>query len=145
MRFSHSVTIPLPPDEAFDFVVQPENWSRFFSTVRSAEVLDGWGAPGGRARIESTRGETRDLEVIEWDRPRRFRYLLHTPGRPDADNLREFVPVPGGTRLTGSTNVAVRRGVAGAADLAAVVVGRRVFRRGIDRLPRQALAARGRS
>lgn len=102
MRISFGAVVPLPPDEAFAFVSDPQNWPLFIDFIRTAEAGPGWGTVGGRARmVSAVLGRTfeSDLELTVWDPPREFRYTMRQPGRPDLDNRRLFVPVPGGTRL----------------------------------------------
>ena len=61
--------------------------------------------------IEST------MEFTVWDPPREFRYVSRQPGAPDLDNRRVFEPIPGGTRLQGTTEAVPRAEMALFADV----------------------------
>ena len=142
MQFTYTALIPLPIDEAFDFVSDPANWSTFVDSLDSAEAREGWGAPGGQATMTTTilgRTVTTELELIEWNRPNEFRYIGHNEDRPNIDNRRMFDVVPEGTRLTGTTAAHGRPGRAAVADLASYVALRRIMRRTMKKLPAQAL------
>lgn len=144
MRINFGALIPLPIDDAFDFVSNPANWPTFFSSCTSAEALDGWGAEGGRAKMTSAvfgRELTSEVVLLEWDRPRRFRYVMHTSGRADTDNVRVFVAVPGGTRFTGTTVARPRPGLNGVVDALTMLGLRRILVRGMRELPGRAGAA----
>ena len=137
MQITYGALIPLPVDEAFDFVTDPANWPTFVP-MESAQALEGWGAPGGKARMVTRflgRDVTTDLELLEWSRPNKFRYIGRNEG-PDMDNSRVFEAVPGGTRLTATTTV--HRGP-GLSALVALVAIRRLMRRGMKELPAQAV------
>lgn len=41
MQSKYGGVVPLPPDEAFDFVFNPAHWPRFFNSLESAEALEG--------------------------------------------------------------------------------------------------------
>ncbi len=141
MRIEYGAQLPLSIEQAFDFVSNPANWPAFFDSISSAEALEGWGAPGGRARMVNRvlgREVVTDLELLEWDRPHGFRYVGHTAGRPDMDNNRAFAAVPGGTRLTGTTSVRARRGLAGLLDVITALAVHRIYRRAMAELPSQA-------
>lgn len=139
---TYGAVVPLPPDEAFDFVSDPANWPSFIESMESAERLEGWGTPGGRARMVtrvSGRRLTTELELVEWERPTRFRYIGHNESRADMDNSRVFEAVPEGTRLTGTTTAHARPGLAMLVDLVAAVALRRMLHRAMKELPTQAL------
>jgi carbon monoxide dehydrogenase subunit G len=146
MRISYGAVLPLPPEEAFAFVADPLNWPLFVHGVRSVNKDDDWGEVGGHAHLTSAvfgRSVTMDLELTEWDPPRSFRYTVSQGGKPgNDDNRRTFEPVAGGTRLTGTTEIPARRGLAGLLDRRQMRVVRRVFTAGMARLP--AVAARHR-
>ena len=77
-----------------------------------------------------------DVELTEWDPPRSFRYTVSQGGKPwNDDNRRTFEPVAGGTRLTGTTAIPARPGLAGLLDRLQMRVVRRVFTAGMARLP----------
>lgn len=144
MRITFGALIPLPIDDAFDFVSNPANWPTFFASCTAAEALEGWGREGGRARMKSTvlgRELTSEVVLLEWDRPRRFRYVMHTTGRADTDNVRVFVAVPGGTQFTGTTMARARRGLNGVVDALTMLGLRRILVRGMRALPGRARAA----
>jgi hypothetical protein len=75
---------------------------------------------------------TMDLELTEWDPPPSFRYTVSQGGKPGKDdNRRTFEQVAGGTRLTGTTEIAARPGLAGLVDRLGMRVVRRVFTAGM--------------
>ena len=41
-EISYGTVLPIPVDEAFEFVSEPANWPLFFESVRSAERQEGW-------------------------------------------------------------------------------------------------------
>jgi hypothetical protein len=142
MQFTYGALIPLPIDEAFEFVSTPANWPTFVDSLERAEAREGWGSPGGKARMATTmlgRTVITDLELIGWDPPHEFRYIGHNEGRPDMDNRRVFEVVPEGTRLTGTTTAPGRGGRAALGDLVSYLALRRMMRRAMAELPAQAL------
>lgn len=140
MRITYRAVLPTTADEAFDFVSSPASWPSFFRHMESAEALEGWGAVGGRAHMANRilgQEVATDLVLVEWDRPRSFRYVGHNRGRPDTENLRVFEALPGGTRLTGTTTAEARPGFPGLVDRLTFLVVRSMFRRAMKRLPAQ--------
>ena len=137
MRISYGAVLPLPPEEAFAFVADPVNWPLFVPSVRSVHKDDDWGQVGGHAPSGVFgRSVTMDLELMEWDPPRSFRYTVSQGGKPgNDDNRRTFEQVAGGTRLTGTTEIPARPGLAGLVDRLQMRVVRRVFTAGMARLP----------
>jgi carbon monoxide dehydrogenase subunit G len=139
MKISFGAVLPLPPQEAFRFVADPVNWPLFFPGVRSVDKDDDWGTVGGHARLTSVvlgRSLTMDLELTEWDPPRSFRYTVSQGGKPgNDDNRRTFEPVPGGTRLIGTTEIPTRPGPAGLLDRLQMLVVHRAFTAAMTRLP----------
>jgi hypothetical protein len=139
MRISYGAVLPLPPEEAFAFVADPLNWPLFVPSVRSVHKDDDWGQVGGHAHLTSVvfgRSVTMDLALTEWDPPRSFRYTVSRGGEPgNDDSRRTFEPVLGGTRLTGSTEIPARPGLAGLLDRLQMRVVHRVFTAGMARLP----------
>ena len=139
MRISYGAVLPLPPEEAFAFVADPVNWPLFVPSVRSVHKDDDWGQVGGHAHLTSVvfgRSVTMDLELTEWDPPRSFRYRVSQGGEPgNDDNRRTFEQVAGGTRLTGTTEIPARPGMAGLLDRLQMRVVHRVFTAGMARLP----------
>ena len=141
MKISYGAVLPLPPEEAFGFVADPVNWPLFFPGARSVDKDNDWGWIGGHARLTSVvlgRSLTMDLELTEWDPPRSFRYSVSLGGKPGNDDTRRtFDPVPGGTRLTGTTQMPARRGPVGLLDRLQMLLVRRVFTAAMGRLPTQ--------
>ena len=140
MQIRYSAVLPTAADVAFDFVSDPACWPSFFRHMESAEALEGWGAVGGKAHmVNRLLGQevVSDLVLVEWDRPRRFRYVGHNGGRPDTENLRVFESVPGGTLLTGTTTAEARPGLRGLLDRLAFLAVRRTFRTAMKQLPGQ--------
>ena len=146
MKISCGAVLPLPPEEAFAFVADPVNWPLFVPSVHSVHKDDDWGQVGGHAHLTSVVfgvSVTMDVELTEWDPPRSFRYTVSQGGKPgNDDNRRTFEQVAGGTRLTGTTEIPARPGLAGLLDRLQMRVVRRVFTAGMARLP--AVAARHR-
>ena len=139
MKISYGAVLPLPPEEAFAFVADPVNWPLFFPGVRAVNRAEDWGPVGGHAHLTSAvlgRSLTMDLELTEWDPPRAFRYSVSQGGNPaNDDNRRTFEPVPGGTRLTGTTEIQARRGPAGLLDRLQMLLVRRLFASAMTPLP----------
>lgn len=140
MKISYGAVLPLPPDDAFDFVADPVNWPLFFPGVRSVDKDENWGRVGGHARLTSAvlgRSLTMDIELTEWDPPRSFRYTV-SQGRNNPrndDNRRTFQPLPDGTRLTGTTEIPARNGPLGLLDRLQMLLVRRLFTAAMARLP----------
>ena len=139
MKISYEAVLPLPPVDAFSFVADPENWSLFLPSVRSASKEPDWGRLGGHAHLTNKvlgRSFPMDLELTEWDPPRSFRYTVSQGGKPgNDDNRRSFEPVPGGTRLTGSTEIPTRAGVLGILGRLQMLLVAHVFAKAMARLP----------
>jgi hypothetical protein len=139
MKISYGAVLPLPPEEAFAFMADPVNWPLFTPSVRSVNKDDDWGRVGGHAHLTSAvlgRSMTMDLEVTEWDPPRSFRYTVSQGGKPgNDDNRRMFEPVTGGTKLTGTTEISARSGLAGLLDRLQMRLAHRVFTAAMARLP----------
>jgi carbon monoxide dehydrogenase subunit G len=146
VKITYGAVLPLPPDEAFAFVADPLNWPRFFPGVQAVDKDDDWGRVGGHARLTSVilgRSLTMNLELTEWDAPKAFRYTVSQGEGPgNDDNRRTFQPVPGGTQLTGTTEVPTRRGPAGLLDRLQMVLVRAVFAKAMSRLPAAAAEPR---
>jgi hypothetical protein len=139
MKISYGAVLPLPPEQAFTFVADPVNWPLFTPSVRRwPRTTTGVGV-GGHAHLTSVvlgRSVTMDLELTEWDPPLSFRYTVSQRGKPgNDDNHRMFKPVAGGTRLTGTTEIPTRPGVAGLVDRLQMRVVLRVFTAAMARLP----------
>ncbi len=142
LQISYGALVPLPPDEAFTFVCDPLNWPAFFSSLRDSSRDEDWGA-GGRGQMSNVvlgRTITSEIEVTVWNPPHEFRYLSRQPGTPPLDNRRIFEPAPGGTRLSGTTQVTPRAGLPGLLDRARVQALRRIFAAAMARLPEAAHA-----
>lgn len=148
MKITYGAAIPLPQHEAFAFVADPLNWPLFSPGMRSVTKDDDWGRVGGHAHVHSAilgRPLTMDLELTEWDPPDSFRYLVSQGGNPaNDDNQRTFTPVPGGTRLIGTTEIPGRSGAAGLLDRLQMLLVRAVFARAMARLPAAARQHRNR-
>jgi carbon monoxide dehydrogenase subunit G len=116
MEITYGAVLAVPIEEAFAFVSDPKSWPRFFPGVEEVVPMDDWGAVHGRARMTTRFMGKRvhsELELVEWEAPVRFRYVMRQEGRPSLDNLRIFEEVSEGTRLTGTTVVALRAGLVG--------------------------------
>ena len=139
MKITYGAVVPLPPEEAFAFVADPDNWPLFFPGVRAVDKADDWGRVGGHARLTSVilgRSLTMSLELTEWDPPTAFRYTVSQGDAPgNDDNRRTFQPIAEGTRLTGTTEIPARRGLAGLLDRLQMALVRRVFATAMARLP----------
>jgi hypothetical protein len=148
MRISFGAVVPLPPDEAFAFVSDPRNWPLFIDFIRTAEAGPGWGTVGGHARMVSAmlgRKFESDLELTVWDPPREFRYTMRQRGRPELDNRRLFVPVPGGTRLQATNESQLPGGLAGLTDRALGWRMQQLMNAAMAKLPQVATGAPGRT
>ncbi len=138
IKMSFGAVLPVPQDEAFGFVSDPVNWPLFFSSMRSAQRQEGWGKVGGRAQLVTRfpgRVVTSEIELTEWDPPRRFRYISRQRGSPDLDNDRVFEPAGTGTRLRCVTTVEARPGARALADWLYARVLLRAYDRAMARLP----------
>jgi glyoxylase-like metal-dependent hydrolase (beta-lactamase superfamily II) len=134
----YGAVLPLSEEEAFAFITDPDTWPSFFDSLRSTERDPDWGRPGGHARMTNRilgRTVRSELELTEWDPPRRFAYLAHHPGDPDVDNRRDLEAAPGGTRLHGTTTIVVRPGAAGMADRARLRLLDRMYRKAMAKVP----------
>ena len=131
--------LQLPAEQAFAIVADPVNWPLFTPNVRSLDKDDDWGRVGGHAHVTSVvlgRSVIMDLELTEWDPPRSFRYKVSQGGKPgNDDNRRLFEPVIDGTRLTGTTEIPARRGLAGLLDRSQMRIAHHVFTAAMARLP----------
>lgn len=135
---SYGAILPIPPSDAFAFVADPPNWPMFFDGIRSSRKDDDWDAIGGHAHMTTAflgRNVESHLEITAWDPPREFRYVARQAGGPDLDNRRVFEPVPGGTRLDGTTQVLPRGGALSLVDRGQILVLRRVYAKAMSRLP----------
>ena len=145
MKITYGAVLPLPPQKAFTFVADPDNWPLFFPGLRRVDKDDDWGVVGGHARLTSVlvgRALTMNLELTEWDPPHAFRYTVSQGDAPgNDDNRRTFRPVAGGTELTGSTEIPTRSGPPGLLDRLQMLLVRAVFARAMARLPAAATAA----
>ncbi len=138
IKLSFGAVLPIPGDEAFGFVSEPANWPLFFESMRSAQRQEGWGKVGGRAQVVTRfpgRVVTSEIELTEWDPPRRFRYISRQRGLPTLDNDRVFEPAGTGTRLRCVTTVEARPGARALVDRLYARVLLRSYRRAMARLP----------
>jgi carbon monoxide dehydrogenase subunit G len=111
--------LPIPRAEVFDFLSDARNWPAVLPGVQTVDHVEGWGAPGGRCRLTIRllgRGRTLDCEMLESERPNRFRYVAHEEGHPDAHNDCRFVEEAGGTRVQISARQDARRSLFGLYD-----------------------------
>lgn len=135
---SYGAELHVPIEEAFDYVSDPQRWSTFIHSIRSAQKSADWGTLGGHARTVTRilgRTVTSEMVVTEWEPPYRFRYTAHQRGAPDLDNLRVFEPLADGTRLTGTTTAVLRGGLTGLVDRVRWVALERLYHRAMRRLP----------
>ena len=132
MKFGFQVLLPAASETVFAFVTDPVNWPLFIPGVESAEPMSGWGAPGGAARADGSflgRTVRAEVLVLDWEAPVRFRYRMRRPGRAELDSVRLFEEAPGGTQMTGTTELIPRSGLRGLLDrLDAWVLDRRTDR-----------------
>jgi len=144
MHIAYGAVVPLPPDEAFAFVSDPLNWPSFFSSVRDSSRDDDWGSVGGRGHMSNVvlgRTIPSEIELTVWNPPHEFRYTSRQSGAPPLDNRRVFEPAPGGTRLSGTTEVTPRPGLPGLLDRVRVLALRRIFAAAMAQLPEAARAS----
>lgn len=142
-RVTYEAVVPLPVDEAFAFVADPLNWPSFFSKMRDSGRHENWESVGGRAHMTNSfvgRTITSALEMTVWDPPHEFRYIARQPGARPLDNRRVFEPVPGGTRLRGTTEIELRPGLPGLLDRVQARALRRTYATAMARLPEAARA-----
>ncbi|MBK6763414.1 MAG: SRPBCC family protein [Micrococcales bacterium] len=137
MKISYGAVVPLPPDEAFAFVSDPEKWPTFFESMRSVEKGDDWGAVGGHARMTNVllgRSIESELELTAWDPPREYRYTARQPG-PGAALPKGVRAGTRGTQLSGTTEAALRRGLSGLIDRVWARALQGMFAKAMRRLP----------
>jgi hypothetical protein len=122
IKITYGALVPLPPHGAFDFVPNPENWPKFFSTMTSAESLEGWGAPGGKARLTINvggRSLVSKLQLLESDRPHHIRYIAQNK----IDSAPNVVATVNDRRF----------------EAVELLASRRTWRQGLKQIPAQAL------
>jgi glyoxylase-like metal-dependent hydrolase (beta-lactamase superfamily II) len=144
VRLTYGAVIPLPPEQAFAFVTDPLNWPSFFSSMRGARKDADWGSVGGRAQMRTVvlgRTVASDLEMTVWDPPHEFGYVSRQASAPALTNHRVLEPVPGGTRLSGTTEVTLRPGLPGLVDGVQERALRRMYAAAMARLPDAARAS----
>ncbi len=144
VRLTYEAVVSLPQQEAFAFVADPRHWPSFLPGMRASSKDEGWEGVGGRARMTNTflgRSVTSELEMTVWDPPREFAYISRQPGAPPLRNHRAFEPVPGGTRLRGTTEAALRPGLPGLLDRVQEQALRRTFAQAMTHLPDVARSA----
>ncbi len=145
VRFTYGAVIPLPPEQAFAFLTDPLNWPSFFSSVRAASKDAGWEGIGGRAHLTTAflgRTFTSEMVMALWEPPRELGYVSRQPGAPTLNNHRVLEPVPGGTRLQGTTEMTLRPGLPGVLDRIHERALRRMYTAAMARLPEAAQASR---
>jgi polyketide cyclase/dehydrase/lipid transport protein len=144
VRIAYGAVVPLPPDAAFAFVCDPLHWPSFFSSLHDSSRNEDWGSVGSQGQMSNVvlgRTINSEIEVTVWNPPHEFRYLSRQPGTPPLDNRRLFEPAPGGTRLSGTTEVPQRLGLPGLIDRARMLALRRIFAAAMARLPEAAEAS----
>lgn len=109
MAFRWKTQIDAPPEAVFDALADMPNhgrWANSNAHLQVHEVSGGAPALGSKYRSEAKffgKPATADLEVIAFDRPRRFAYSVshHQAGKKDVHLTHTFVLTPsgGGTQL----------------------------------------------
>ena len=101
---SYTAVLPVPLDDAFSFVSNPNNWPSFFQDMQSAEVLDGVGSRWWHGTDDQQAPRTHGDVAPHAHRVGgtiSIPYQVGQEARPDVDNLRIFEEVEGGTRSAG--------------------------------------------
>lgn len=144
VRITYGAVIPLPAEQAFAFLANPASWPSFFSAMRASTADADWGSVGGRARMTNVvlgRTLTSEMEMAVWDPPREFGYVSRQHGAPALINRRVLEPVGGGTRVHGTTEMTLRRGMPGLLDRVQERALRRTYAAAMARLPEAARAS----
>ena len=138
MKISYGVVVRVPPQEAFTFVSEPENWPTFIPEMLSVHKDADWGRPGGKVTQTmkiAGRTSTSEFELTEWDPPHGFRYTARSSDLPDSDQRRAFSPTAGGTRFVGTSEMTPRRGLTGLFDRLSLLAIKRTMTKAMRRLP----------
>jgi carbon monoxide dehydrogenase subunit G len=107
--FSHTVTIPRPPNEVFAWLLERDRVPRWTSGVQSYEPSGPLG-PGARVRQRlEVSGQTVDvdMEIVRYEPPRAAETRFATNGI-DVVNVYTLAPDGAGTRLTQSLDAKAR-------------------------------------
>jgi uncharacterized protein YndB with AHSA1/START domain len=93
-----TVLIQRPPEEVFDYLSDTRNELEWNPKVEIMEKLtEGPVGVGTRFKAKWTKSKVVTLECLEYDRPRRWRYL--NGGPVSVDFTATLTPEAGGTRL----------------------------------------------
>ena len=109
-RIEGDIVIKRPVEEVFDFVADERNEPSYHSQMRRVEqVTQGPVGIGTRYRTELVsmgRPLEMDIEITGYERPRKLASSTHM-SRMDTQGALTFDPVPGGTRMRWSWEVAL--------------------------------------
>jgi len=95
---SNSVIIRCTPEQAFDYLSDHRSELEWNPTCeRMEKVTDGPVGPGTRFRAKWKLSPVVELEVLEYDRPKRW--TAHNGGPLEVTMTIRLEPVPDGTRL----------------------------------------------
>jgi uncharacterized protein YndB with AHSA1/START domain len=107
--FTHSVTIPRPPDEVFPWLLEADRVPQWMSNLERYEP-EGAVGPGSRIRQRlEVSGQTVDvmMEVVRYEPPREAQTRFSTNG-VDIEATYQLAPDGAGTRLTQSLEAKAR-------------------------------------
>jgi uncharacterized protein YndB with AHSA1/START domain len=107
--FTHSVTIPRPPEEVFPWLLEPDRVPQWMSNLERYEP-EGAVGPGSRIRQRlEVSGQTVDvtMEVVRYEPPREAQTRFSTNG-VDIEATYQLAPDGTGTRLTQSLEAKAR-------------------------------------
>ena len=97
---THTVTIARNPDEVFDYIADAGLQRSWNELVRSMDrAVDGPLEVGARWRGDIARVGKVDVELVEYDRPRRAKHIAR-PWMAEAHHVWEVEALEGGCRLT---------------------------------------------
>jgi uncharacterized protein YndB with AHSA1/START domain len=102
MAFTWKMHIDAPPEAVFDALADMPHhgsWANKNAHLKVSEVSGGPPHLGSKYRSESVfirKPATADLEIVAFDRPRRFAYSVvhHQPGKPDTHLTHTFTMTP---------------------------------------------------
>jgi uncharacterized protein YndB with AHSA1/START domain len=115
MAYHWTIHVTAPPEAVFDAladVAHHGEWANSSAKLRVSAVSDGPPRVGARYRSEQVfvgRPQTADIEIVEFDRPRRFAFRVaqrKQGGSKETNYTHRFVlsPEEGGTRLERTTD-----------------------------------------
>ena len=107
--FTHSVTIPRPPEEVFPWLLEGDRVPQWMSNLERYEP-EGAVGPGSRIRQRlEVSGQTIDvtMEVVRYEPPREAQTRFSTNG-VDIEATYQLAPDGAGTRLTQSLEAKAR-------------------------------------